>query len=419
MKIIFALIASFFLFSTAHATVRIDLDKSDELIQVKDKLPQIIEKAKKGDATAAFEYAERLRKGLPGKTPDYVNAAYWYKIAAQKGKATAAITLAEMYESGQVKAPTKDAAKDMYAYAYRILKVDAEKGRPSAATNLGRMFFHGKGVQADANLAVKWLQKGVDLGSAQAKLALGRLTIWNSTPGYNAEQALEMLHEAAEAGLGSAWLQIGLAYSGAYGGRINHPRAADAFRKAHESKASAEGTRLYGISHMSGFGVPKNEAKGATLLQTAAARGNSEAMYNTALTYRHGLGVRKDKKQELKWMRKAAAYKVPDANYYLGLAYRDGDGVRQSKDEALKYFKRAQIKKHVMAIRDYKLLAGELAAKEDRAPHKPGLPFYRKSDTAEDIEIDETIPASAKPPKLKDAPSMENKAVPFQSKPSE
>ena len=44
--------------------------------------------------------------------------------------------------------------------------------------------------------------------------------------------------------------------------------------------------------------------------------------------------------------------------HYLALAYRDGDGVSQSKEKALEYFKRAQIKKHVLAIRDYNELAG-------------------------------------------------------------
>ncbi|MDG1287756.1 MAG: hypothetical protein P8P30_09380 [Rickettsiales bacterium] len=327
--------------------------------EIVDPLTAMIKQARSGDAVAAFKYAERLQRGLPGEKPNFKLAAHWFKISAQQGNADAAIILADMYTNGDVTPPTPTATKEMYAYGYRLLKSEAEKGRPSAATRLGLMFFHGQGVEPDANLAIKWLQRGVELGSPQAKLALGRLTIWNSTPGYTSEQALEMLHDAAEGGLGSAWLYIGLAYSGAFGGRINHPRAVEAFRMAHESGTSAEGTRQYGMAHFSALGMDRNPTRGAELIQKAAKRGNSEAMYNLALLYRHGRGVAKDKTQELKWLRKASDYKVPDADYYLALAHRDGVGVSRSKTKALKYFKRAQAKKHVLAIRDYNALAGK------------------------------------------------------------
>ena len=113
------------------------------------------------------------------------------------------------------------------------------------------------------------------------------------------------------------------------------------------------------MAHFSALGMDRNPTRGAELIQKAAKRGNSEAMYNLALLYRHGRGVAKDKTQELKWLRKASDYKVPDADYYLALAHRDGVGVSRSKTKALKYFKRAQAKKHVLAIRDYNALAGK------------------------------------------------------------
>lgn len=327
-------------------------------VEIDDPIAELVQKAKSGDNVAAFKYAERLQRGLPGQPPNKPLAAHWFKVAAQQGNAEAALVLAEMYENGEVPLPSANATKEMYEYAYRLLKAEAERGRPSAATKLGLMFFYGQGVKADSNLAIKWLQEGVELGSAQAKLALGRLTIWNSTPGYTSEQAMEMLHEAAAAGQGSAWLHIGLAYSGAFGGRINHQRAVEAFRKAHKSGTTAEGTRQYGMSYISGLGIDKNKELGAKLVTEAAKRGNSEAMYNLALLYRNGVGVPKNKAQEIAWFKKASDYKVPDADYYLAVAYRDGVGVEKNKETALKYFKRAQIKKHVLAIRDYNELAG-------------------------------------------------------------
>lgn len=374
----------------ALADDRITLDEiHDAGDEIEDPLDELIANAKRGDNIAAFKYAERLQRGLPGQPPNYPLAAHWFKIAAQQGNADAAIVLAEMYERGNVPLPSPNAIEEMYEFGYRLLKADAEKGRPSAATRLGLMFFYGQGVKADANQAIKWLQRGVELGSAQAKLALGRLTIWNSTPGYNATQAMEMLQDAADAGQGSAWLYIGLAYSGAYGGRINHPRAVDAFRHAHESGTSAEGTRQYGLSFLTGLGVKKEPNRGYDLIKEAARRGNSEAMYNLGLLYRQGIGIAKNKKEEIKWFKRASAYKIPDADYYLGIAYRDGDGLPKNKELALKYLKRAQVKKHVVAIRDYNALAGIDVAhpvKPEEAPEATKTKVSEPEDDAQEME---------------------------------
>lgn len=327
--------------------------------QLQSEMDELRTEALLGDATSAFKYGERLQRGLPGEKPDYEGAVHWYKIAAQQGNADALITLADLYSSGIVTPPTPSRAKELYEHAYRVLRADAERGYASAATRLGLMFFHGHGVDPDTDLAIKWLQRGVELDNPQAKFVLGRLTVWGTTSGYSSDDGLELLKKAADEGVASAWLRIGLAYSGAFGRRVNHYRAVEAFKKAADM-GSEEGMRKYGISLLTGLGIEKDEAKGATYIKKAAKGGNSEAMYNLALLYHQGVGLKKDDKESFKWMKRASDFKVADADYHLALAYHNGQGVPKSKEKTLKHLKMAQRKKHVLAIKMYE----ELTAKD-------------------------------------------------------
>jgi TPR repeat protein len=348
-------------------------------IEIVNPTIELRKQAEQGDLVAIYKYGTYLERGLPGVPPDYKAAEYWLKIAAQQGHAEAILALAELYDEGKLPEPSKGRAKELYEYAYRILIADAEKDRASAATSLGAMFFHGRGVKPDASESTKWFQRAIDLGSNRAKLAFGRLALWNTTPGYSAQQALQYLYEAAESGMGGAWMEIGRYYSGAFGGRVNHPRSVEAFRAAHESGSSHEGSRLYGISFLTGFGNEQNYEKAAKIIEGAARRGNAEAMYNMAMLYRNGKGVPRNKAWELAWLRKASEYKIPDADYYLALAYRDGDGVPKSKTKALEYFEKAQIKKHVLAVRDYNKLAGTDKSAVGAPP--------KKSEPAEELDV--------------------------------
>ena len=158
------------------------------------------------------------------------------------------------------------------------------------------MYLHGTGVDQDEVKGLEYLSKAVNLGNKYANLILGRLAIWGTVPGYSMQDALGMLHRSAEAGNNDAWLQIGYAYAGAFGGVVNHPRSFHAFKQAAEG-GDREALRLVGMSYLSGLGVKKDEAVGLAKIKQAAMLGNGEAMYNMALAKKMGINGNKDTKR--------------------------------------------------------------------------------------------------------------------------
>ena len=68
----------------------------------------------------------------------------------------------------------------------------------------------------------------------------------------------------------------------------------------------------------------RDYARAATLLQSAADRGDAEAQYQLASLYRSGRGVPKDHGKASRWLREAAGQGHVKAQYNLGVMYENG-----------------------------------------------------------------------------------------------
>src|SRR5262249_7972656 len=66
-------------------------------------------------------------------------------------------------------------ARNGNATALRLLTALAQKGDVDSQGNLGVMYYSGDGVPKDLALAMFWLRKAADQGSAQAQLKLGHM----------------------------------------------------------------------------------------------------------------------------------------------------------------------------------------------------------------------------------------------------
>ncbi len=60
-----------------------------------------------------------------------------------------------------------------YTTTLRLLRPLAEQGNPAAQTNLGLMYYEGRGAQQNSTEAVKWWRKAAEQGFAQAQYNLG------------------------------------------------------------------------------------------------------------------------------------------------------------------------------------------------------------------------------------------------------
>ncbi|MEI6847264.1 MAG: tetratricopeptide repeat protein [Chlorobiaceae bacterium] len=106
-----------------------------------------------------FNKGVMYENGKGGVTQDYVEAARWYRLAAEQGYAQAQCNLGLLYESG--KGVTQD-----YAEAARWYHLAAEQGHAQAQFNLGLLYKSGRGVTQDSAEAERWFRLAAEQGYA-------------------------------------------------------------------------------------------------------------------------------------------------------------------------------------------------------------------------------------------------------------
>ncbi len=120
--------------------------------------------------------------------------------------------------------------------------------------------------------------------------------------------------------------------------------------KAAAAKGNSDALFQMGQYYYFGTGVAKNYATAQKWLSKAAAKKNAGAMLLLGEMYKEGLGVKKDFKQSLEWMKKAANAGSSDAAYELGEMYEEGSGVPVNMPEAVKWYTVAADKGDVDAM---------------------------------------------------------------------
>ena len=100
---------------------------------------------------------------------DYIEASYWYRLAANDDEAKAFTNLGTLMVRGQgVDKPDPAAAQQLWLSA-------AARGEPVAMFDLGTMYENGVGVTADVTTAKKWYASAAAKGHPQARDALKHL----------------------------------------------------------------------------------------------------------------------------------------------------------------------------------------------------------------------------------------------------
>ena len=92
---------------------------------------------------------------------DYAQAVKWYRLAADKGDATAQSILGFMYDNGEG-VPQDDTE------AVKWYRLAADQGDAGAQSNLGVMYAKGEGVPQDYVLAHLWFNLAAAQGDANA-----------------------------------------------------------------------------------------------------------------------------------------------------------------------------------------------------------------------------------------------------------
>ena len=82
-----------------------------------------------------------------------------------------------------------------------------------------------------------------------------------------------------------------------------------------------------GVMYANGEGVLKDNAEAARWFRQAAEQGLTEAQYNLGVMYDNGQGVPEDDAEAVKWYRRAAEQGNAEAQLGLGILYEQGWGV--------------------------------------------------------------------------------------------
>lgn len=209
---------------------------------------------------------EHYRKAFAyytSKPPDYVNAALWYRRAAEMGHAPSQNDLGWLYQNGWGVGRDLGQAVHWYRQA-------AAQGNAAGQLNLGWMYQKGWGVPRDYLEAARWYR----LAAAQNN--------------------------------GTAADNLGVLYRDGLGVRRDHAEAVAWFRKS-AAAGSAWGQNNLGWMYQNGWGVPRDHAEAMKWYRLAAAQGDALAQNNLGVMYRDSLGVPRDLDQALAWFRKGAA----------------------------------------------------------------------------------------------------------------
>ena len=138
----------------------------------------LIEAATGGDPEAQYELALRHDNGQDPageQGRDAVEAARWYRLAANQGHAGAQLHLGLLYDSG-------DGVEKNEALAAQWYRKSADQGNADAQVNLGLMYLNGSGVAKNEGAAVHCFRMAAETGHPKAQFNLGAL-LYNGVGG--------------------------------------------------------------------------------------------------------------------------------------------------------------------------------------------------------------------------------------------
>ncbi len=274
------LILLFLLVSSAHA---VSFEEANAALGRKDyaaAMAMLVPLATGGDASAQYLLGVIYGKGNAIVAEDDVQAAKWYRMAAEQDHKEAQTRTAMMYAYGC-------GVKQDYAEAFKWFIKSAENGYAPAQYHLGRMYIAGRGTAKNINESIRWWKSSADLGYARAQHYFGLI----SNPDHGIEAA-----ERAE-------LEID-PYFAAY---VNNDFAkAFTVVKPLAARGDAMAQALLGFMYEKGEGALRDEAEALKWLQSAAEQGFSLAQSDLATRYANGQGVSLSLVEAYKWANLAA-----------------------------------------------------------------------------------------------------------------
>jgi TPR repeat protein len=179
--------------------------------------PALLAKAKAGNADAEFALGLLYDHGQ-GVPQDSVQAAFWYRKAADRGYAKAQNNLGILYANG-------DGIAQDYAQATTWWRKAADQGSAQSQNNLGGAYYGGQGVRQDYAQAATWWRKAAEQGDIEAQTNLGSLYDSGQGVPQDYTQAAAWWRKAADQNGAGAQYHLGLLYDKGQGVPLDYAEA--------------------------------------------------------------------------------------------------------------------------------------------------------------------------------------------------
>jgi len=165
--------------------------------------------------------------------------------------------------------------------AGKTIEQDAKKGNPYARLGLAYMYHHGKNIDPDPELALKWYTRSAEAGCSRAKWELAKIYRDGSIAGRDRDKFIHYLKAAADAGVPEAKTE-------------------------------------WGFVNLRGVFTERDETTAFRWMHSAALQGDPMAQFMVGYMYGKGMGTRPDLSEQELWYAKAGLTGDGDFFYWVG-----------------------------------------------------------------------------------------------------
>ena len=163
--------------------------------------------------------------------------------------------------------------------AIKYLRPWVKKKKAWALANMGRMYYHGKGVKQSYEMARILFEQTAQQGDASAMFDLGVMYAQGLGVEQSYERAVEYYEQAAQQGDASAMYELGVMYEGGEGVEQSYERAIEYYKRAAE-QGHVNAMANLGHLYIQGDGVDQSDELAREWWTKAANVGHETSINN-------------------------------------------------------------------------------------------------------------------------------------------
>lgn len=237
--------------------------------------------------------------------------------------------------------------------AFECYELAVKQNFVVAQNDLGQCYLQGIGVNEDPKKAIECFEKGVNLKDADSITSLGLCYINGLGVSKAKARGYKLIQENSERGNRTARYHLAWGYlnESGFGGKTNpsyYFHAIKILQGLIKDYEDIDAENLYGICHLFGQGIPKNDSKAVKCFQRATEKEHAEGRNNLSICYLLGRGIKKQLKHAFSSFNLIISKSI-DAQNNVGWCYLNGLGVEKNVEKALEYFKASADKGNIIS----------------------------------------------------------------------